>query len=250
MKKGLTILIFCLLVLSFAACGKTQNEPSRTDDEHNVATQGQEQDYTFSLPPGADVFYGLIVANTGDTLLVTKNETEGKTSGLYTLSSQYLDSKQDASMLVPGTYFKLCYGGYIMESYPMQFGSPVVFICEQAKEDIVTPLMKFVLEKIPSDAKWIALDFSDIEELSDGEKEAILYLLECNKTVECGVVRYDPSYLSAEELLTNENSPDGGAVLKLEAQLQNNKLIGTWKLTDSEQVTTGELALSVPYYLN
>lgn len=249
MKKIAIVLVFCF-VFAAAACGQTQNTLSQTDGVQNDTTQGDEQDYTFSLPPGADVFYGLIVANMGDTLLVTKNETEGKTSGLYTLSSQYLDSKQDASMLVPGTYFKLYYGGFVMESYPMQFGSPVVFTCEQTKEDIVSPLTAFLPEKIPSDATWIALDLAGVEGLSDGEREAVFYLLECNKTLEYDVVRYDPSELTAEELLNNENTPAGGAVLEVEAQLQNGKLIGTWRLTDAQTVTEGTTELLIPYYLN
>ena len=153
-------------------------------------------------------------------------------------------------MLIPGTYFKLYYGGFIMESYPMQFGEPVVFTCEQAKEDIVTPLTEFVLEKIPSDATWIALDFSGIDELSDGERDAVFYLLECNKTLACDVVRFDPSALTAEELLNNENAPAGGAVLRVEAQLQNGNLIGTWRLTDTQNVSEGTNELLIPYYLN
>ncbi len=244
MKKIAIVLVFCLLFAA-SACVQTQTDPSQVTKPQNA-----DEEYTFSLPPGEDVFYGMIVANMGNTLLVTKNETDGKTSGIYTLSSQYLDSKQDASLLVPGTYFKLYYGGFIMESYPMQFGNPHVFTCENTKADIVTPLTEFVLEKIPSDATWIALDLTGVEGLSDGESEAVFYLLECNKTVACDVVRFDPSALTTEELLNNENTPAGGAVLKVEAHLQNEKLVGSWRLTDNENVREGTTELLIPYYLN
>lgn len=242
MKKYFALFAAVLLLLTLPACVQPQNDPTRTADEPtDVSAQ----------PPGFGIFYGMIVGNLSEkTLLVTENKTEGKTQGLFTLSAEYLTPSQDSSLLVPGTYFALQYGGYIMDSYPAQFGKPSSFTCEGAKEDLVTPLVGFLLEKIPADAEWIALDLTGVEGLSDGEEEAVLYLLSCKKTDSIGVARYDPSFHTAEELLADENSPDGGAVLAVEARLQDGKLNGTWKLTDTEEVIQGNMGLPLPYYVN
>lgn len=245
MKKLSVIVLLLSLLLGAAACTQTEVVPTQSD-----LTQAEDEASAFSLPPGADVFYGMIVADLGNTLLVTKNETEGKTSGLYTLSAQYLDSKQDASVLVPGAYFTLHYGGFVMESYPMQFGNPIVFTCDGEKEDLVTPLTEFIFGKIASDVKWLALDLSAVDGLSDGEREAVFYLLEGKTAGACSIVHFDPSVHSAQDLLQNETSPADGAVLSVEAQLQNGKLVGTWRLTDTKLVTEGEADISIPYYLN
>ena len=236
MKKILTVFFTLALLLSFAACIPTQENATAPTNESDP----------LALPPGADVFYGLIVADMGgDALLVTENKTQGQTGGLYTLGKQYLSKEQDATLLVPGTYFRLYYGGYIMESYPMQFGAPSVFTCEGRKTDFVTPLVDFVLEKVPADAQWLALDLTGVRELSTGEREAIEYLLMCRLFDRCSIVQYDETRLQAENLLTADGSPDNGAVLRLEAEEKDAALVGTWRLTDSEQVTEGELQLSL-----
>lgn len=241
MKRCFVFLFTLALLLSFAACTPPQEEPTKPTDETS----------TFSLPPGADVFYGMIVADMGgDTLLVTENKTQGQTGGLYTLSKQYLSKDQDETLLVPGTFFRLYYGGYIMDSYPMQFGDPVSFSCTDGKHDFVTPLVDFVLEKVPAGAQWLALDLTGVRELSTGEREAIEYLLMCRLIDRCSIVQYDETRLQAENLLTADGSPDNGAVLRLEAEEKDTALVGTWLLTDTEQVTTGELKLNIPYYLN
>ena len=244
MKKIAIVLVFCLLFAA-AACAPSRNEPSQATEMQNA-----DEEHTFSLPPGEDVFYGMIVANMGNTLLVTQNNTDGKTAGLYTLSAQYLDSKQDASLLVPGTYFKLYYGGFIMESYPMQFGNPHVFTCENTKADIVTPLVEFVRDKIPDSAEWLALDLTGVEDLTDGECAAVEYLLQMKAGEMFHVAHYDSTCPPVQEYLHAENAPANGAHLSVEARLQNGKLVGSWRLTDTENVHEGTTELLIPYYLN
>ena len=243
MKRLSLLLVLCLLLSALAACNLQNDNPTQ------VAFEPSDEQ-TDVKAPGEGLFYGMIVKNMGNTLLVTENKTQGKTAGLFTLATKYLDETQDASVLVPGTYFTLQYGGYIMESYPAQFGAPAVFKCDTAKEDLVTPLVSLISEKVPQNAKWLALDLSAVENLSDGEKEAVQYLLMCQFVDRCSVVQYDENALKAEDLLTADGSPENGAVLRLDGRLENGKLIGTWTLTDSAQVTEGVLSLSVPYYLN
>ncbi len=249
MKKRMMIMFVFCLFLAASACVQAQNDPSQVL-AGNDPSQAEDESYTFSLPPGADVFYGLIVAKTGDELLVTKNVTDGKTEGLYTLSAQYLDSKQDASLLVPGTYFKLYYGGFIMESYPMQFGNPHVFTCDASKEDIVTPLVEFIRDKIPDSAEWLALDLTGVQGLTDGECAAVEYLLQQQAAEVFSVVHYDSTFPPVQKYLNGENAPANGAHLAVEALMQNGKMVGSWRLTDTETVHEGVVDLPLVYYLN
>ncbi|MBQ3518658.1 MAG: hypothetical protein IJA31_04980 [Clostridia bacterium] len=249
MKKFAMILVFCLLFAA-SACVQAQNDPSQVTEPTNAGTQPDYESYTFSHGPDQAVFEGMIVAKTGNTLLVTQKTGDGTTAGLYKLSSDYLFSSQDASMLVPGRYFSLLYGGFVMESYPMQFGNPVQFICRTAKEDIVTPLFEFVRDKIPDSADWLALDLTGVENLSDGECAAVEYLLQQQTGETFSVVHYDSTYPPVQEYLNGENAPANGAHLSVEAQLQNGKLVGTWRLTDTQTVTEGTADLPVVYYLN
>lgn len=241
MKKVLIFgFIFCLLIAA-TACGDAQQDPTQVVP----AT-----DEVSALPPGADIFYGLIVADMGDTLLVTENKTNGKTAGLYTLPEKYMDETQDKSKLVPGTYITLHYNGTVIETYPARFELTESFTCDETKEDLVTPILRFVLANVPDSAQWLALDLTGIADLSDGEREAVCYLAENKLADKCGIVRYDPQQFTAEELLTAENSPENGAVLAVDGQLENGKLTGTWRLTDTQQVTEGEWETAIVYYLN
>lgn len=243
MKRMSLFLVLCLLLSGFSACNIQNEDPTQiafepTDERTDVQA------------PGEGIFYGMIVKNMGETLLVTENKTQGKTAGLFTLATKYLDETQDASVLVPGMYFALQYGGYIMESYPAQFGSPKAFTCESAKEDLVTPLVSLIAEKVPQDTQWLALDLSAVENLSDGEEEAVRYLLMSGSAFGCAVVKFDDPALSAEELLRDSGNGEHGAVLQIDGRIENGKFIGTWTLTDTSEVAQGGFSQSVPYYLN
>lgn len=248
MKKISVVLFLCLL-LAASACAENRNDPSQGTEPPVSDTQDYEA-YTFSHSPDQTVFEGLIVAETGDTLLVTQKNEDGTTAGLYTLSAKYLFSSQDPSMLVPGRYISLLYGGFIMESYPMQFGNPVEFICRSAKEDIVTPVFEFVKSKIPDSADWLALDLTGVESLTDGECAAVEYLLQLRAGEMFHVAHYDSTCPPVREYLHAENAPANGAHLSVDARLQNGKLVGSWRLTDAENVREGTAELLIPYYLN
>lgn len=248
-KRMILMLVFCLL-LTAPACVLNRNEPTQSTEPTAADTPNDYESYTFSHSPEQAVFEGLIVADMGDTLLVTQNNEDGTSAGLYTLSAKYLFSSQDPSMLVPGRYISLLYGGFIMESYPMQFGNPVEFICRSSKEDIVTPIFEFVQSKIPDSANWLALDLTGVENLTDGECAAVEYLLQQKAGEMFHVVHYDSSCPPVQEYLRAENAPANGVHLSIEAQLRNGKLVGSWRLTDTEIVTEGTTELLIPYYLN
>ncbi len=238
------ILICCLVVcilMAASACGQTQQEPTEGSPTTEATTVLLRQD---------TVFEGLILADLGEDLLVTECKARGKTQGMYVLPESCLAEGEDAGKLVPGTYITLDYNGVFIETYPMQFERAYTFTCGETKEDVVLPLMRFIVETVPESAQWVLLDLNSVVGLSAGERMAVCYLAENELDGQCSVVRYDRSKVTAEDMLTADDSPENGVLLTVEGQIADGEMSGTWQLNDTHQVIEGTWNTAAVYHLN
>ena len=154
MKKLMLIALALALLASLSACAKTE-------------------------PPAETTLTAKIIKVYDGSLLVAE-----ESGGLYTVGTA--DAEITTSVLLgPGMSVEIGYGGDVAESYPMQIndaarissvadGGDLVGLYLQIAED----LWRDAGEGLTFDIDTVAFNLSEAQNLSRGEKNALLYLAE------------------------------------------------------------------------
>lgn len=167
MKRLFTLISTLLLAVCFSAC------------------DAGGPDVNTGTPDTSATFDGKVISVSESSLLIVGT---GSTPGLVTasVSGDNLEDKdgsaRSAGHLAAGMTVSIAYSGQIMESYPMQLGTPQK-ITVTGEEDDMVGLWMTVIEDLwavdpglNSDLSVIALDLTKTQNLTDGEKEALVYL--------------------------------------------------------------------------
>lgn len=170
MKKVLCAVLCLMLALSITACQNKQAPPTEGDpSEINTG------------------FTGKIIENKHDTLLLAGTGANEGAGHLYTLGLKDLKLTSKGNQITPdqlkaGMLIELTFSGEIMESYPMQFSLPQELKVMQENDDLVGfyfRLIKDIYHTDPGlngDISILAFDLNAVENLSEAEKHALLYL--------------------------------------------------------------------------
>lgn len=166
------------VLLLFTACAKMQDSGGQSGPESTPAAS-----QTGARPPKSDaVLTGKIVKLYDKSFLLTGS----KMGELYTVSSA-LDvyvggEKTDMSALAAGQTVEIGYSGMVMESYPMQLGSPEYIKIVKEGNDLVGFYENVIDELwdrdpgLNSNADVMAFDLSKAANLTEGEKSALIYI--------------------------------------------------------------------------
>ena len=165
MKKcsALLVLVFVLL-LNLSACATGAGGGATQLPETDAVLQGK-----------------LVQLYDGSCLLAGSGSSE-----LYTVSTAIpifdADSKQtDAAALKAGQTLEIAYSGQLLESYPMQLGSPAYIRITEQGDDLLGFYQGVVKDiwavdaGLNPDSGVLAFDLSELTNLSDGEKSALVY---------------------------------------------------------------------------
>jgi len=176
--KRIFILIFVLLpALVVSSCSFI--------GEDSASGSGVTSDGGTGNGGSSAIFDGKIVSVSEGFVLMAGT---GSTAGLVTMSVSGKDLEDaegnalSAGDLTAGMTVSIAYGGQIMESYPMQLGTPAKITVTGVEDDIVGFWMTVINDLwevdpgLNSNISVIALDLTEAQNLSDGEKEAIVYL--------------------------------------------------------------------------
>lgn len=142
-----------------------------------------------------------------DTLLVADTE---ESSGLYQVSTDTL--LVDVSQISAGDMVEIGFNGLVLESYPAIIGNADYIIFLEEGEDFVGLYHDILIKlydtdkALNSDINFIALDLTKDKNLSDSEKNALLYLLWNTTQVETRLATYQD--LLSENLITIDENAD------------------------------------------
>lgn len=171
-KKSVSFILIIILVLAFTACSQTpaDNGPKGSD----AGTQ---------IPKTDAVLSGKIVKLNDRSFLLAGPGTHD----LYSVSAG-LDiydsdgSPTDASFLKAGQTVEIGYSGLIMESYPAQLGDPAYIKITGEGDDLVGFYLTIaddllnVDKGLNSEISILAFDLTEVENLTDSEKNALVWI--------------------------------------------------------------------------
>ncbi len=173
MKKRLFALFLSLtLILTLAACS---GAPSPDGQESPEEPSG--------LPEAEAVMTGKIVKLDDGSFLLAGDAANELYSVFSTLDIYGPDGdKTDASSLKAGQTVDVGYSGGVMESYPMQLGSPVYVQITEEGEDMVGFYRQVLSDLWEVDSGLnggidiLAFDLTEVSNLTEGEKSAFIWL--------------------------------------------------------------------------
>lgn len=162
MKRISALLALCVLTLGmFAGCAK---QPAASDDPDRTDT-----------PPAATLTGTIVDLTEGDVMLAAP---EG---GLYRIArTGGLGGLDDAS-LAPGGELTIGFSGQVMESYPMQIAD-VDTAKVSSGDDLVGMYLAVIGEiwdydpALNDNIQYLAFDLHKADNLTAGEKEAVVWL--------------------------------------------------------------------------
>lgn len=195
MKKRsiISVLVF-VLVLSLAACSNKPGEGTQA-------------------PDGADaVLKGKIAQMYDGSCLIAGSDS----SELYTVSTKLdildADNKTtDASALKAGQTVEIGFSGEVMESYPAQLGNPTYIRITGQGDDLIGFYQRVlkdlwdVDDGLNPDSGVLAFDLSQLTNLTDAEKSALVYTVSNSYGLEGITGTFDElseqGYIDKENLL-------------------------------------------------
>ena len=192
--KALFLILFCF---SLCACQNTQNLPS--DISIDDVPEDLKDDYLLLKVHDIDGETVLASAKNGSSYVYSLTFND-----IYELSG----SQTDISSLSPGTILALSKDQIILETYPPQIKDTDALILGSEK-DFLPVYLEAVLDIYEDDSAlndgitMIALDFSNISNITEAEKEALGLLIWENLGVE--TFQSDYETLVAEGLIDGEN---------------------------------------------
>ena len=157
-----------------------------------------------------DIYYHGKIATVEDDMVYLMGE---ENSDLIALSLKDLElfnqtEEVDFFDLHSGMMVKVSYDGTIMESYPARLSNPTELVIEEEAVDLVGLYREVIHEIYETDSdlngeRYIAYDFSLEQNLSAGEKSALMYLLDNDLQLETLEGTYDE--LVARGYIDDEN---------------------------------------------
>lgn len=197
-KKSIALLCLALLLaLTLTACTRSaaaNSDPTKTS---------------------AATLSGYLVENDNGSLLVSSED-----SGLYFVSAETAlvkkgGSELSVSELKPGMTLSIGYDGAVLESYPAQFNAQTIVVTEETDDKI--SLYAQALRHIYEDGermdseKTIFLDLTKLTSLSDGQKNALAYVMSnyYHTKTEADVVRSSYEELESQGRLKDGAIKDG-----------------------------------------
>lgn len=192
MKRTAALTLALFLLLSCTACAGAESFSADAPPQTNAVLTGK-----------------IVSLGEGTVLLAGTDGAE-----LYTLSSGlpvYDDSGvADAGALRAGQMVGIGFGGDVMESYPAQLENPA-YIRVTAQEDNLVGFYLSILRELwtrdealnPTGDEVLAFDLSALENLTESEKGALIYLAGCEFGVRGIAGTFDS--LSAEGYIDAEN---------------------------------------------
>ncbi len=162
-KKRYGIILALLAALIFTGCQtKRAEKPAKTNLE--LAKEKAEA-----------VLEAKVIKKQKDAYLIVNREEDGKAAELYTMKSE--------EELTEGELVNIYYNGIILESYPCQL--PEIYAIEKVgKEDCLVSLYLDIFQELyeedsglNSDIKEIGVNVKNVKNLTEMEKEALIYLI-------------------------------------------------------------------------
>lgn len=206
MKKTKWIFLTVMIILITIAGGLVAIYNYRHNpDESSIGsdpTQNLVDDTDGTVPDtsGDEVFSGKIASILGNSILLMG--TDGRGGSLYTqglTSLVLIDSGGNtitAEDLKPGMTVDISYSGEVMESYPAQLAGTKTLQITGENDDILGFYMQLIRDIYDVDSglnsgiEMIVLDLSEVENLTDAEKSALIYLMQN----EYGYVTFEDTY--------------------------------------------------------
>ena len=230
-----TLLIFSLLVSLLAAgCGPAA-----------PPADGAE-------PEAAATYHGKIVQVGESTLLLAAEDADDEGLCTVALADLALKDSQGRTLaaedLTCAMVVEIGYNGEIMETYPAQLAQPKTLVVK-AQEDDLVGLYLTVLDDLyavdpglNADVVQLAFDLEQVHNLSDSEKQALLYLAgqrlghttyaaTFQDLLDQGVIDAEEPYFTDGLLITLKDEPLQGGRFTFQAQKWRSGL-GAYYFTD------------------
>lgn len=202
MKKGMIFLTVLAFLLTFAACsrendgqgGATTTDPIDTHTEGQISTSsnvGTTQQEGGQTERHDAVLHGKIAEVEEDSILLMCEK-----EGLLFVSLQdavlYGPEHDEiaADMLRAGMQVEIAYNGFILETYPGKPGDVSSLIVQSEDGDLVGFYADVIEDLYQTDPGLnegitkLAFDFHNISNLTEVEKDALVYMLGCRYQVE------------------------------------------------------------------
>lgn len=172
-KNFITLLVMMLLVSLLASCG--------AGGEVSIDSDCQTDSWE-NRPKTEAILAGKIAEIYEDAFLLAGAEN----AELYMISRDLMvygldNQSTDEEALQPGQRVEIGYSGLVLESFPAQLGSPLyVKICSEG-EDMIGFYQTVLADLWATDPGLnpetgvLALDLTTVENLSEGEKSALIY---------------------------------------------------------------------------
>lgn len=215
MKRNSCLKIGVLLLLTFlfAGCNQIQSntdQPQGTPSEIEDSSNGSFSSQTEEQPTTATK--EVTIVSTDDTTPIAVGSSAGDLYFLPANDVQILDSENrelSASDLTPGMKLIITYNGEIQESYPASFCEVSTMKVTQVGSDLVGLYYHMISDitsqdtALDADTSIIALDLTQADNLTAGDKSALSYLVTCGLKKECYLYTYEE--LVEEGLIDDEN---------------------------------------------
>ncbi|MCM1161434.1 MAG: YobA family protein [Roseburia sp.] len=156
-------------------CTGLENVGERQSNHAGVEKQEKEEDMT--------TYIGKIIEKRQErgTYLIASDGTEGLLD-VHVLETNFIDNGSNITdeAIIPGMTVEVTFDGMVLESYPGQIYASKIEVINR-EDDLVSlylDILKQVYENgegLNGDITMIAVDISKADNLSKGEKEAIIY---------------------------------------------------------------------------
>lgn len=183
MKIRFVFVILLISVVMMTACAK-ENGILDSSGESRVGDLEDSVSDTTNKEPTQSSFTGKIIQGTDSSILLAGDESEAEGLAFIGLSNSGISledgSEGSTEQLIPGMVAEVFFSGGIAESYPVQITADSIKILETGDDfvGLYFEVLKELYETdegLNSNITTIAFDLSNVDNLSDSEKEALMY---------------------------------------------------------------------------
>jgi len=195
MKKSFYLFTFLCSLIFYGGCADVPS--TKTVEKPNTATTNEKP-----TEKSAQTLHGKIIKMEKDMLLVAVTEEKDI---CQVSTSTFIG---DITQVEPGDMVEIGFDGMVLDIYPEIIANPDYVIFTEKGEDFVGLYNNILLDLyqgdagLNSDINLIALDLTEDENLTDSEKNALLYLLWNETQIVTRFATYDD--LLAENLIVVE----------------------------------------------
>lgn len=213
-KCYLRIGILLLFTLLFTGCNQVRpntNQPQGSSSNQENSTNNDSFSSQAVEQP-TSITKEVTIVSTDYTTPLAVGSSAGDLYYLPTNEVQILDAENkelSASDLTPGMKLTITYNGEIQESYPASFCEVSTMKVTQVGSDLVGLYYQMISDitsqdtALDADTSIIALDLTQADNLTAGDKSALYYLVTCGLRKECYLYTYEA--LVEEGLIDDEN---------------------------------------------